>query len=398
MDSNGEHITPQESKSLNNRRKYIYILLGAVVIFTPVLMFIIRMGDKQNNSQQHVALPKTDSVSIRIVFAGDLMGHMPWINSGLKNNEYNYDTAYTFIKPYIEKADYAILNLETTLNGPPYTGYPMFTSPDALARDAKEAGFDFMALANNHCADKGKSGIQRTNAVLDSLNIPHTGSFIDTTTFENTYPPIIKVKGISIAVLNYTYSTNGIQVYAPNYVPIIDSVAILEGIKKAKAKKPDFIMAIMHWGEEYSRTESIRQERFAKLMAGNGVDLIFGAHPHVVQPIKTMPSVNDSGYVVPVFYSTGNFLCNQRDRYKDGGIFAEVTICKVNGKTWLQDFAYYPFWVRKNEANRSYVAIPLNNWDQEGAKYNLPPADSLLAVQFLQDTRKTIGDGVRISR
>jgi poly-gamma-glutamate synthesis protein (capsule biosynthesis protein) len=126
--------------------------------------------------------------------------------------------------------------------------------------------------------------------------------------------------------------------------------------------------------------------------------LVFGAHPHVVQPIKTFPSARDSSRIVPVFYSVGNFLCNQRDRYKDGGIFAEVTICKVAGKTYLHDYSYYPFWVRKNEANRSYVAIPLNDWDKNGAQFNLPEADSLLAVQFLNDTKKTIGDGVRISR
>ncbi len=396
MDSNGEHSAPSESKSISSKRKTILFITLPIVIIVPLL--IIFMSNKNGNkrNKNDVLVNQRDSVSIRIIFAGDLMGHMPWINSGLKNGEYHYDTAYTYIKPYIEKADYAILNLETTLNGPPYTGYPMFTSPDALAADAKKAGFDYMALANNHCADRGNSGIRRTNYVLDSLKIPHTGSFNDTSMYEKTYPPIIEIKGIRIAVLNYTYSTNGIPVYAPNYVNIIDSTAILEGIKKAKAKKPDFIMAIMHWGEEYSRTESDRQARFAKLMAANGVDLVFGAHPHVVQPIKTLPSSKDSSRIVPVFYSTGNFLCNQRDRYKDGGVFAEVTICKVDGKTWLQDFGYYPFWVRKNENNRSYVAIPLNNWEKEGGKFNLPVEDSLLAVQFLNDTRKTIGAGVKI--
>ena len=162
--------------------------------------------------------------------------------------------------------------------------------------------------------------------------------------------------------------------------------------------KPDFIISILHWGEEYSRKESSRQQMFAELMAKNGVDLIFGAHPHVVQPIKTFPSVNDSGKVVPVYYSVGNFFCNQRDRYKDGGIFAEVTICKVDGKTWLQDFAYLPFWIRKNETNRSYVAIPMNNWEKDAAKYNLPQADAQAAELFLNDTKKTIGAGVRVSQ
>lgn len=397
MHSDRSDSVSPETKKINPYRKGIIAAIIAVILAIPIVWFIFNRSAKVQD-QKPIIINKKDSVSIKIIFSGDLMGHMPWINSGLKNGEYHYDTAYTYIKPYIEQADYAILNLETTLNGPPYTGYPMFTSPDALAADAKKAGFDYMALANNHCADRGNSGIRRTNHVLDSLKIPHTGSFNDTAMFEKNHPSFIEIKGIKIAILNYTYSTNGIPVYGPNYVNIIDSVSIMDGIKKAKIKNPDFIISIMHWGEEYSRTESNRQARFAEMMASNGVDLVFGAHPHVVQPIKTFPSAKDSSRVVPVFYSVGNFLCNQRDRYKDGGIFAEVTICKVEGTTWLQDYCYYPFWVRKNEANRSFVAIPLNNWDKNGAQFNLPEADSLLAAQFLNDTKKTIGDGVRISK
>jgi poly-gamma-glutamate synthesis protein (capsule biosynthesis protein) len=397
MDSDRNHSASSEIKKVKPNKRGVIIAIVTAVAIIPIVLILLNFS-KKNQPKPIILDQQKDSVSIKIVFSGDLMGHMPWINSGLKNGTYCYDTSYTYIKPYIEKADYAILNLETTLNGPPYTGYPMFTSPDALAADAKKAGFDYMALANNHCADRGNSGIRRTNYVLDSLKIPHTGSFNDTAMFEKNHPSFIEVKGIKIAILNYTYSTNGIPVYGPNYVNIIDSVSIMDGIKKAKAKNPDFIISIMHWGEEYSRTESDRQERFAKMMAANGVDLVFGAHPHVVQPIKTFPSARDSSRVVPVFYSVGNFLCNQRDRYKDGGIFAEVTICKVEGKTYLNDYSYYPFWVRKNEANRSYVAIPLNNWDKNVAQFNLPEADSLLAVQFLNDTKKTIGDGVRISR
>jgi hypothetical protein len=384
-------LYPSLKKSIDPGKAFLQVCL---VIF---VIFLVSCGSGKAKEKSKLP-PKKDSVSIKIIFAGDLMGHMPWINSGLKQGKHDFDTTYTFIEPYIKKADYAMLNLETTLNGPPYKGFPMFSSPDALAADAQQAGFDYMALANNHCYDRGRSGVRRTNYVLDSLKIPHTGSFNDTAQFEKNYPPIIEVKGIRIAVLNYTYGTNGLMVYPPNVVNLMDSTQILEGIKKAKAKKPDFIISIMHWGEEYSRKESPRQQMFAQLMAANGVDVIFGAHPHVVQPIKTFPSSTNSGRVVPVFYSVGNFICNQRDRYKDGGIFAEITICKVDGKTWLQDFAYMPFWIRKNESNRSYMAIPLNNWEKDKDQFHLPSSDAESAELFLNDTKKTIGDGVRISR
>lgn len=396
MDNYGNDPAPSKSKKLS---PVLIILIVAVLITVIAIPVVNIMGKRKGtHNDQPPITPKEDSVTIKLIFAGDLMGHMPWINSGLHNGNYDYDTTYTYIKPYIESADYAIVNLETTLNGPPYSGYPMFTSPDALARDAKEAGFDFMALANNHCNDRGNKGIVRTNYVLDSLKIPHTGSFNDTAQYENTYPPVVDVKGVKIAILNYTYGTNGLTVYPPNVVNIIDSVSILEGIKKAKAKKPDLIISVVHWGNEYQTREGDWQTKFAKLMAANGVDLIFGAHPHVVQPIKTLPSGNDSSQQVPVFYSCGNFISNQDEINRDGGIFAEVTITKVNGKTRISDFAYLPFYIRQNQADRSFMAIPLNHWERDGASYNLTEGDSLLAVRFLNGTRKTIGTGVKMSK
>lgn len=396
MDNYGNDSTPQKSKKLSP----VLILLIAAVLLTAVAVPVFNLLNKgkSGKNDQPMIEQKKDTVTIKLIFAGDLMGHMPWINSGLHNGNYDYDTTYRFIKPYIESADYSIVNLETTLNGPPYSGYPMFTSPDALARDAKEAGFDFMALANNHCYDRGSKGVARTIHVLDSLKIPHTGSFNDTAEYEKTYPPIVDVKGIKIAILNYTYGTNGLTVYPPNCVNIIDSASILEGINKAKAKKPDMIISVVHWGNEYQTKESEWQTKFAKLMAANGVDLIFGAHPHVVQPIKTLPSSKDSSQLVPVFYSCGNFISNQDEINRDGGIFAEVTITKVDGKTWINDFAYLPFYIRQNKSNRSFMAIPLNHWDRDGASYNLTEGDSLLAVRFLNGTKKTIGDGVKMSK
>jgi poly-gamma-glutamate synthesis protein (capsule biosynthesis protein) len=396
MDNYGNDPAQPKTKRLSP----VLILLIAAVLITVIVVPIVGLITKKNSGSNNppVVEHKRDSVTIKIIFAGDLMGHMPWINSGLHNGQYDYDTTYRYIKPYIESADYAIVNLETTLNGPPYSGYPMFTSPDALARDAKEAGFDFMALANNHCNDRGNKGIVRTNFVLDSLKIPHTGSFVDTAQYNNTYPPVVDVKGVKIAILNYTYGTNGLTVYAPNVVNIIDSTSILEGIKLAKAKKPDMIISVVHWGNEYQTKEGEWQTKFANLMAANGVDLIFGAHPHVVQPIRTIPVDSDSSKQVPVFYSCGNFISNQDEINRDGGIFAEVTITKVEGRTWISDFAYLPFYIRQNQADRSFMAIPLNHWERDGASYNLTEGDSLLAVRFLNGTKKTIGSSVPMSK
>ena len=117
MYSNWNHSTPADSKKLN--RQLLTVLSFLAFVSIPLLLLLISCSNNPKKNKD-IIVPNKDSVSIKIIFTGDLMGHMPWINSGLKNGEYHYDTTYTFIKPYIEQADYAILNLETTLDGPPY--------------------------------------------------------------------------------------------------------------------------------------------------------------------------------------------------------------------------------------------------------------------------------------
>lgn len=387
-------IKSQEFRIMN-KKIYIFIVLLIGSIITTIFYFI-KNKRIENSYQIENNAPIEDTTTVEIIWAGDLMAHLPWTNSGLKNGKYNYDTSYTYIKDYIIKADYAIVNLETTLNGPKYSGYPTFSAPDAMAHDAYNAGFDFMALSNNHCADKGKSGIKRTRHVLDSLKIPYVGIYNDTNEYNKEYPKLIEVNGIKISILNYTYSTNGMPVFPPNYVTIIDSSSIKEGIEKAKKQKSDLIIAIMHWGEEYQNIESKRQEYFAKYMCSLGVDIIFGAHPHVVQPIKTFNNINDSGKVVPVFYSVGNFISNQRDRYKDGGIFAKVTVKKYKTNTWVDDFSYQPFWVRLNKANNSYIPLPYSWWISNQGNLKIGSADSISAATFFNDTKKIIGSDVKL--
>ena len=200
--------------------------------------------------------------------------------------DYNYEPTFRYVKPFIEHADIAIANLEVTLAGPPYKGYPQFSSPDALAVAARDAGFDVFIQANNHALDRGQAGFKRTLHMLDSLNIIHTGTFADETDRKLNYPLIIEKNKVRIALLNYTYSTNGIVISKPFIINRIDTSLIRRDLNKARLANPDFIIVTMHWGEEYQRFENQIQRKLAAFMLQHGADAIIGSHPHVVQPVE----------------------------------------------------------------------------------------------------------------
>jgi len=283
---------------------------------------------------------------LSLLFIGDIMGHdeQIWSAENRETHTYQYDDVFRYIKPVISEADVAIANFEVTLGGPPYMGYPQFSSPPALAQACKNAGIDYMVTANNHAADRGKKGIIGTITRLDSLGIPHTGTFVNSAARDSLYPLMIKTKGISIALLNYTYGTNGITVPDPVIVNILDRNVITEDIKKAKSKNPDLIILFLHWGTEYDSVPSKFQTDLANYFFSLGVTLIIGSHPHVLQ--KMVWSRNAEGEKEGlVVYSLGNFVSNQRKPRTDGGAIVRVEFTRTSDRLKLTDAAYYLTWV-----------------------------------------------------
>jgi poly-gamma-glutamate synthesis protein (capsule biosynthesis protein) len=179
--------------------------------------------------------------TLHLIFAGDIMGHSPQIISAerVKNKEYNYNPCFEYVKPFLERADLAIGNLELTLPGkPPYTGYPMFRSPDALATALKSAGFDILVTANNHANDSRGLGVHNTVQTVRDLGFLQTGTFKDQRDRDANYPLMVYKKGFKLALLNYTFSTNGIPTEAPTIVNLIDTVQIKADLQEARARKP----------------------------------------------------------------------------------------------------------------------------------------------------------------
>jgi poly-gamma-glutamate synthesis protein (capsule biosynthesis protein) len=331
-----------------------------------------------------------DTTRLSLLFAGDVMGHDSQIASAYDplKKVYDYGPCFQYIKPFIESADIAIANLEVTLAGPPYKGYPQFSSPDNLAITLRDAGFDALVTANNHSADRGKKGIVRTIDVLDSLRIPHTGTFKDSAERALTYPLMLYKNGFSIALLNYTYGTNGIPVRKPNIVNMLDTALIRRDLDKVRESNPDVVIVFTHWGNEYERLPSKAQKTVTDFCFRYGANLVIGAHPHVIQPMEWR---KESGHFV--VYSLGNFVSGQRKQFTDGGSMAYLELEKVafsadSADTRITDAGYYLQWVyRTADSNKDYFIIPGIEGDEKSHHVVRDAASKAAFATFLNDSR-----------
>jgi len=327
------------------------------------------------------------SNTVSLLFIGDIMGHDPQIEAAYDSTlkKYNYDDVFEKISPIIKSVDFAIGNLEVTLAGSPYKGYPQFSSPDELAVSCKNSGIDLLVTANNHSCDRRKKGILRTIKVLDSLDIKHTGTFRNKEERDTTNLAILTKGNIKVGILNYTYGTNGIPVPKSTIVNLIDKRIILADIKASKKDSLDKLIVIMHWGSEYKSHPNKKQESMADFLFGNGVDIIIGSHPHVLQRMEYHQG-NDSIKERFIAYSLGNFVSNQRTRRRDGGAMVELTLSKTEDQTTISDKGYHLYWVNKPLVGgvRKFEVIPSSQYKKN--EYLDKNAISKMNI-FLSDTR-----------
>lgn len=296
-----------------------------------------------------------------LAVCGDVMSHMPVTRDAWDEaaGEYDYGPIMAGAAPIVERADFAVANLETTLaGGPGYSGYPAFNSPDALAQNLKDMGFDLLLTANNHCMDKGYKGLERTLDVLDGVGMPHVGTNRSAEeAAEDIY--VANVGGISVAFLGYTYGTNGIPLpkgreYAVNlfntdYLTSLstpDTGRLLRDLEQARSLETDLIAVMIHWGVEYQTKENAYQRDLADLLIANGADLVLGGHPHVLEPMEVRTVEDEagekrSGFVV---YSLGNFISSQNKPLTDttAVLTLELTKDNVTGEAGLKGWTYEP--------------------------------------------------------
>jgi len=344
-------------------------------------------------SVQSQSQPSTKD-KISLLFIGDIMGHdeQIWSAENRETHEFNYDDVFRFIKPVLTEADIAIANFEVTLAGPPYMGYPQFSSPADLAVACKNAGIDYLVTANNHAADRGKTGIISTINKLDSIGIPHTGTFLNSACRDSLTPLMIHRNGASIALLNYTFSTNGIKVPEPVIVNMLDKELITNDVNKAKNKKADIIVLFLHWGTEYDTIPAKTQTDLAEYFQSLGVDMVIGSHPHVLQ--KMAWHKNDGNMKDRlVVYSLGNFVSNQRKPKTDGGSMVRVELTKNGDKYIISNAGYYLTWVYTpiEKYRKKFFILPCSEFENRPDFFDKPEAFNLMK-KFISDSRKLLNE------
>ena len=314
-----------------------------------------------------LSAPLVAQDTLTLLFAGDAMLHQQQLEQTFSDGTYRFDGYFDALAEEIQAADIAFVNLETTLGTPPYTGYPAFSSPPAFAIALREAGFDQFLLANNHSLDRGANGVRRTLQVLDSLAISHTGLFRDTLHRAQTYPRLIRKNDFRLLLLNYTYETNGIRVAPPLQINYMDTLQMRADLEEAKRFNPDFILVQLHWGNEYQTESSREQQKMAAWLFEQGVDLLIGHHPHVLQPMELVVDSLGQGRHL-VVYSLGNFVSNMSQPRTRTGAMVRVQLCRSGLKRYIASAAYELVFVdryRNKQQKEAIRIVPARSWEAE---------------------------------
>ena len=313
-----------------------------------------KQKSEEANENEEEEEQETDA-TFTMAAIGDIMCHNTQYMDAYNQETGAYDFSYVFedISFYTKTADIAIGSLETTFAGEEkgYSSYPTFNTPDSLAYELKSIGLDVLSTAGNHALDKGFDGLSRTIDVLNDADIAHLGTYKSQ---EEQDKVLFKyVKGVKIAFINYTYGTNGIAVPSDKEfcVNLIDKDLIKKHIETAKEGNADIIVACMHWGSEYKTTPNATQTELADFLFQNGVDIVLGNHPHVLEPMEKRTITLEDGTMKDGFiiYSLGNFIADQNAKNTRNSVILNLTITKhTDGKVTIDKADYVPIYMYKD--------------------------------------------------
>ena len=375
----------QNKGKLSKQWKILIILVAIVlVIFGYFKMFNRSENIVESNKTSEVTkVTDNKTYSASLLACGDVMAHSPQLDAQYNpsTKQYSFENNYKYVKEYVQKADLAIANLETTLAGNDvynYSSYPTFNTPDSLADALKDTGFDLLSTINNHSFDMSSLGVERTLSTLKSKGFDTVGTRQKTS--DDDYI-IENVNNIKLGITSYTYGEikngtkylNGIKVSSDktDLMNVFDTSdvnkafdTIYSTVKKYQ-DDTDMQIVIIHWGDEYSRTPNDFQKKLAQKLCDAGVDIIIGSHPHVVEPVETIKSTDGKNETL-VIYSLGNYISNQRreyiSMYTEDGLMVDINIEKQgNNEAKVKKVTCIPTWVNKYESGGKsvYEIIPV---------------------------------------
>lgn len=406
------------SNQRNKRNKIKYLLISASILLLVFLSFLFLKKDEyflkkdspdinEEESETNEVENAEDNIEkMTFIAAGDLMFHNEQLESAYDSelDKYDFNEYFEYVKPYFENADLAIANLETTLAGDrlPYVGYPFFNSPDSVIDAIKKSGIDVVTTTNNHSFDTDLEGLQRTAKILEDHDLDYVGTYYSSPT---SRIKMKQINNINIGILAYTEMINDqnnlnmSDEELKEHINLMDKDSITQDVQEAKDNDADIIIASMHWGVEYDHKPSTTQKEYAQFLADEGVDIIIGSHPHVIQPSEELESNNTF-----VIYSLGNFISNQRretlgddlSRTEDG-LMVQFEIEKnlEEESTEITAIDYIPTWVYKSEENDGkyeYKIIPaedfINNKNKIADNNTKIPLDRV--QESLDETKKIL--------
>ena len=384
-------------RSVAEKNKHLYklFLIGGIIILFSGIFFLYKF----DLIPFRIFTIEDPLTKVHIIAAGDAMCHPAQTANAKKSidDSYDFSGSFQYLTDILAKGDLNIVNLETTIAGAPYSGFPHFCAPDEYAAALQNAGFNFFMLANNHCADKGTDGAILTIEKLQNMQIPSAGTYLNEQDREERYPALIEIKGIRISLLNYTHSTNGFTVKKPVSINMLyDTKQIKEDLESAKNQQPDVIIVFLHWGNEFEQTPDMEQKVFAKLLFKNGADIIIGSHPHVVQPVEYFSyDETDPTKKKLIYWSLGNLISDQKEEYTDAGILASFTITKDKNTNHIQieNQTTIPFWVYRNASlHPGFFVLPAENFLNESATLTFGFSDKDYAVfqRSVDNVNKTL--------
>ncbi len=373
--------------------------------------------------------PVTKIATATVSSVGDMLMHMPVINTGYNEETRTYDlhAIFDYISDYTTSADLMVGNLETTLagldNGYKYSGYPQFNCPDSVVDAMKGAGFDVILTANNHSYDTRSVGLKRTLEVIRDRQLQYLGTKLAAE--EKDYV-IADCNGIQIGLLCYTYDTgtsdpetialNGITltredsklVNSFDYNDLdIFYADVQENLAAMKKEGAEATMLYIHWGEEYQLQANSSQKAIAQKLCDLGVDVIVGGHPHVVQPVELLTSTQDENQKTVCLYSMGNAVSNQRlgnlssvkTAHTEDGAMLQITFAKYSDGTVIVEYAdVLPFWVWMHydaDWNKLYQLMPLDDQIEDWQTQFGVDDDVLKKLRDSYDrTTALVGEGI----
>lgn len=313
---------------------------------------------------------------INLIMVGDMLMHTPVNESGVnEDGTVNFDHLFSHTKEIIAEADIALVNQETILAGPELgiSGYPRFNTYTEVGDALVKAGFDVILHATNHSMDKGKAGVLACLSYWEENHPDIAVIGMQDVAEEQEEIYVYEQYGMRIAVLNYTYGTNGIPLPEdmPYAVNLFDKEKIAADVAQAK-ELADFVILCPHWGTEYVLTESKSQRRWAEFFLECGVDLVLGTHPHVIEPVELY--TDGEGNEMLVYYSLGNYVNATSSDLPDSGIrmlgaMAMVTLAKNDaGEVYIKEYGAEPIVTYVSQDKEEIAVYPMEMFTDEMAE------------------------------